>query len=76
MARKKNPTVEPTPESTDSIMWVVMKAYSWSSVTAGGMPMMSPPEGPQRFMPVFESREQAVAWDNGCEDNISIVRGV
>jgi len=68
------PKKKPSTEATAPVLYVVMKAYSWSSVTAGGMPMMSPPEGPQRFMPVFNSREQAVAWDNGCEDNISIVR--
>ena len=74
MARKKKPA-EPTPEVTAPVMWAVMKAYSWSSLTVGGMSLGSPPEGPQRFVPVFDSREQAVEFDNGCEDNISIVRG-
>jgi hypothetical protein len=77
-ARKKkpttDPTTDPTPEASAQIMWVVMTAYLWSNVTVNGMPMRSPADGPQRFMPVFESREQAVAWNNGCEDNVSIVR--
>lgn len=29
------------------------------------------PEGPQRFIPVFDTYEQAVVWNDGKTDNIT-----
>lgn len=50
--------------------WAVMRAQEFSLIeTAIGMPLQHPPEGPQRFIPVFDTKEQAVAW-NGGEDNV------
>lgn len=70
------PKKKPAPETTEPpFFWAVMKAYSWGSLSVGGLSIGSPPKGPQRFMPLFETREQAVAWDNGCEDNIGMMRG-
>ena len=43
-------------------LWAVMKAYGWGSITAGSFPLTCPPEGPHKFIPVFNTREQAVAW--------------
>jgi hypothetical protein len=49
--------------------WAIMKAQSWSSMTINGIEVAAQPEGPHRFIPVFNTREQAVAW-NGGEDNV------
>ena len=43
-------------------MWAVMKAYSFTSMSVMGMDLRSPPEGPQRFIPLFETREQAIEF--------------
>ena len=44
-------------------MWAVMKAFSWDSLTVlGNIPLVAPGGGPQRFLPVFDTREQAEAW--------------
>jgi len=43
-------------------MWAVMKAFSWDSLTVMGMPLQAPDGGPQRFIPVFDTLEQAEAW--------------
>ena len=44
-------------------MWAVMCAHKWSSVTtAFGMPVHGPKEGPHGFIPLFFTREQAIAW--------------
>ena len=53
--------------ASGSALWAVMKAHAWDSITAQGYPLMSPPEGPQRFIPVFETREQAIAWADSDE---------
>ncbi len=42
--------------------WCVMKAHGWNNVSVAGIAMQSPPNGPQHFIPVFDTREQAVAW--------------
>lgn len=55
-------------------MWAVMKAQSWDSIEVMGIPMRAPEDGPCRFIPLFETRAQAVAWDNGCEDHIREVQ--
>lgn len=47
---------------TDPILYAVMRAIAWEGIQAGGFPMGAPPDGPQRFIPVFETREQAVAF--------------
>ena len=44
------------------IGYAVMRAISWEGIEVGGFPMQSPPEGPQRFIPVFDTQEQAVAF--------------
>lgn len=44
------------------VMWAVMKAHAWDAMTCNGWPVACPPEGPHRFIPVFNTRSQAVAW--------------
>ncbi len=47
-------------------MWAVMEAYAWDNVIVADYGSLKcPPEGPHRFIPVFETRAQAVAWAGG-----------
>jgi hypothetical protein len=39
-----------------------MRACSWQSVEVNGIPLTSPPNGPQRYIPVFDTQEQAIEW--------------
>jgi hypothetical protein len=56
-----------------SALWVVMKALAWDSITtAHGNPLMCPPEGPHLFIPVFTTREQAVAWA-GSDEHVAMM---
>jgi hypothetical protein len=52
------------------LLYMAMKAMPWDSITVHGVDLMAPPEGPQRFIPVFETREQAEAWVG--DDDIAI----
>lgn len=45
-----------------SIGYAVMRAIAWDGIEVHGFPMQSPPDGPQRFIPVFDTEEQAVAF--------------
>lgn len=45
-----------------AIGYAVMRAIQWEGVEVGGIPMQAPPDGPQRFIPVFDTEEQAVAF--------------
>jgi hypothetical protein len=61
-----------TPTKTCAL-WAVMKAHAWNSVTnAHGQPLVCPPDGPHRFIPVFNTREQAVAWD-GSDEHVAML---
>lgn len=52
-------------------MFAVMKAHKWSAVhIAGDVPLAAPDNGPQRFIPIFDTREQAVAFTEGDETHI------
>lgn len=58
---------------TEQSFWVVMKAHTWDSVTtAHGVPLICPNEGPHRFIPVFNTREQAVAWAGSDEHVVKV----
>ena len=49
------------------LFWAVMKAHTWNNITVADIPMQAPAEGPQRFIPVFDTREQAVKWAGSDE---------
>lgn len=71
----KNVSGQSLGESTRSEFWAVMKAHAWDSITtAHGIPLMCPPEGPHRFIPVFTTREQAVAWAGDDEHVVMLVQ--
>lgn len=50
-------------------LWAVMKAHSWASLSIGGVELAAPEDGPCRFIPVFDTREKAVAWA-GSDENV------
>lgn len=51
-----------------------MKLYNWNSVSAGGVELSAPIDGisPQHFIPVFDTREQAVSWAGGDENVMEV----
>jgi len=58
-------------------MWAVMKAQPWDSLKVEGLPLRpmqvplrAPPDGPSKFIALFDTREQAVAFDDGCEEHV------
>jgi hypothetical protein len=55
-------------EATDKSLWAVMRAHSWGSIAINGTSLVAPPEGPHRFIPVFETRNQAVTWHGSDSD--------
>lgn len=66
MKRKSSP--QPAPEPTPKKrLWAVMKAHSWDKLSVLGYPLLSPAEGPQRFIPIFDTREQAIQWAGSDE---------
>lgn len=53
--------------------WTVMKAHDWGIITTEhGFPLQCPEEGPHRFIPVFKTREQAIAWA-GSDEHIAML---
>ena len=55
--------------------WCVMKAHGWQNLSVAGISMQAPAEGPQHFIPVFDTREQAVAWA-GTEEHVFALESV
>ena len=52
-------------------MWAVFKAFKWSSLEVlGSLPLMAPKDGPQRFIPLFDTKEQALKFTEGDETNV------
>ncbi len=48
-----------------------MKVNKWSNLTVmSGIPLNCPEDGPQGFIPVFNTREEAIAWDDGSEEYV------
>ena len=43
-------------------LYAVMRACTWSSVEVNGIPLTQPKDGPQRYIPVFDTQEQAIEW--------------
>ena len=54
-------------------MWAITKAIAWDSIYVRGYPLHAPKEGPHRFIPLFDSKEAALVWNDGIEDNIQKV---
>ena len=63
----------PKPADKWAHKWVIMKLHKWDSLTVWGIPTSTPKEGPHGFIPVFDTREQAVAFNSGSEANIHAI---
>ena len=50
--------------------WAVMRAVPWDKVTIQGNKLTPPIEGPCRFIPLFDTREQAITFENGSSENV------
>jgi hypothetical protein len=50
-----------------NLKWAVMRAHTWERITVNGLMLKPPPEGPHRFIPLFETRDQAIAWAGSDE---------
>ena len=57
-------------ESPVRRLWCVMKAHEWSNLSVAGIEMVAPKKGPQYFIPIFDTREQALAWSGNDETHI------
>lgn len=51
-------------------MWGVMKGYGWDSIAIIGVTIRPPIDGPQRFIPLFDTKEQALKFTNGDETHL------
>ena len=52
-------------------MWAVFKAFKWSSLEVlGSLPLIAPKDGPQRFISLFDTKEQALKFTGGDETNV------
>ena len=52
-------------------LWVVFNVVSFDSVRAAdGRHLRLPKTDPQAFLPVFDTKDQAVKWNGGKEHNV------
>ena len=61
---------EPSGASAGSTAWIVLRAWPFSAMTIAGRPAKTEPGGPERFIPVFNTRAEAVAWYGKDDDSI------
>ena len=67
---KKKPELTESDEATPKSLaklFVIMKAYKFESLEAMGLALNPPPDGPHRFIPVFNTLEQARKFEPGAE---------
>ena len=74
VGRGKKPNVsgegrQPACSVSEYPLWAVMLAHTFEKSLTGpmGLPVRAPAEGPHGFIPLFFTREQAVAWAGGDE---------
>jgi len=71
---KKNDDAEPSGASGGSTAWMVLRAWPFSAVTAAGFSLKPEPGGPTRFIPVFDTRAEAVEWCGSDDDSIQSIQ--
>ena len=69
-----NDTNERSVGSAGSTLWVISRAWPFSAMTANGIQMKVDSGEPTRFMPVFETREQAVKWYGKDDESIQPIK--
>ena len=62
------------PASAGSTLWVISRAWPFSAMTANGIQMKVDSGEPTRFMPIFETREQAVKWYGTDDESIQPIK--
>jgi hypothetical protein len=65
-----NDTNEPSLASAGSTAWIVLRAWPFTAMTIAGRPAKAEPGGPERFIPVFSTRAEAVALYGKDDDSI------
>jgi hypothetical protein len=51
-------------------MWAVMKAQSFADLKFMGMSVAVAPGSPAKFIPLFDTRAEAVAFDGGSDEYV------
>lgn len=51
-------------------MWAVFKAYKWNSLQVLGLNLKAPLNGPCKFIPLFDTKAQALKFADGDESNV------
>ena len=63
------------PASAGSTLWEISRAWPFSAMTAkNGIRIKVDCGEPTRFMPVFETREQAVKWYGKDDESIQPIK--
>lgn len=57
-------------DATSKELWCVMKNYKWSTLSIQGFDLSLKQLGSVGFIPIFDNREQAVAWDDGSDEHV------
>ena len=55
-------TTHKEPGTTTDTLYALMRASTWQSLEVNGIPIAQPTDGPQRYIPVFDTQEQALEW--------------
>ena len=55
--------------------WAVMKLYPFTDIRVGEFQVTIPTDGPHFFIPVFNTKKQAVQW-HGSAEHVQRVEGV
>jgi hypothetical protein len=53
---------DPTTAPVTKTLWAVMRAHEWPTLEVNRIPLTPPVGGPQRFIPVFDTPDQAAEW--------------
>ena len=64
-----------TLSSKQKSYYCVMTLNKWENLSVLNYPIQSPKEGPHYFMPVFNTKEQAIKW-HGSEENVFEVQAI
>ena len=52
--------------------YVIMKALNFTDLSCMGIPIIVAEGGPTKYMPVFSTREGAIAWQ-GSDDGVTAI---
>lgn len=62
-------------QPTPGHYWAVMRAYDMSTIVSKeGIELRWPQDGPCAFIPLFNTREKALAWAKSDSEVVSLTR--